>query len=238
MKTTQHFGLKPGLTLGRNYYVVEFLGSGWEGEVYKVEERRSGIVRAAKIFFEGRRLSDRQLRRYVRKLHRLQQCRIVTQYHHRDVARVGREQVEILVSDFVRGEMLSDFISRQPKKRLTSFEALHLFYALASGVEQVHRLGEYHGDIHSENILVGRVGLGFEVHLLDFFDLGRSTREKIQEDVYDLVSLLYEVLGGSSRYSRCGKEIRRIVLGRKRGLIQRKFKTAGQLRVALENLEW
>jgi tRNA A-37 threonylcarbamoyl transferase component Bud32 len=232
------FDLRPGLTLGRNYYVVEFLGGGWEGEVYKVEERQTGIPRAAKIFYDRRRPKPIQLKRYVRKLYKLRSCPIVTQYHHRDIARVGGRSVEILVSDFVDGQMLSSFLAAQKGKRLTSFEALHLLFALAAGVEQVHHLGEYHGDIHSENIMVNRRGLGFEVHLLDFFDLGRSTREKIQQDVFDLISVLYEVIGGAEGYRRANPEIRGLVKGRRHSLIGREFKTAGELRLALENLEW
>jgi tRNA A-37 threonylcarbamoyl transferase component Bud32 len=233
-----YYDLQPGVTLGRNYFVVGFLGAGWEGEVYKVEERRTGVLRAAKIFYEGRRLSRIQMQRYARKLQRLRRCPIITQYHHRDVARVGRETVEILVSDLANGEILSSFLERQRGKRLSSFEALHLLYALVVGVEPIHFLGEYHGDIHSDNILVTRVGLGFEVHLLDFFELGRPTRHKMQQDVIDLVSLLHESVGGREGYARAGDEIRQIVNGRKHSLIAKKFKTAGQLRIAMDNLEW
>lgn len=232
------FNLEPGKTLGRNYYIVDFLGSGWEGEVYKVEERRTGIMRAAKIFYEDHRMKNRAMQRYIKKLYKLRRCPIVTQYHHRDIARVNREQVEILVSDFVEGEMLSDFIKHQHRKRLSIFEALHLLHSLASGVEQVHQLGEYHGDIHSDNIMVKRIGLGFEVHLLDFFDMGQSGRSKIQADVIDLIGIFYEVIGGASGYKNVGPDIRKIILGRKHSLIRQKFKSAGQLRVALENLHW
>ena len=236
--TESRLDLRPGLTLGRNYYVVEFLGAGWEGEVYKVEERRTGILRAAKIFYEQRSPNERQLKRYVRKMYKLRGCPIVTQYHHRDIARVGGRQTEILVSDYSEGEMLSDFLAKQPRKRLPSFEALHLLYALARGVEPIHFLGEYHGDIHSDNVMVWRSGLGFEVSLLDFFDLGRSTREKVQEDVYDLVGLLHEMIGGTDGYKKAGPDVRSVVLGRKHNLIRAQYRTAGQLRLALENLEW
>jgi len=236
--STSHFNLRPGLTLGRNYYVVEFLGSGWEGEVYKVEERRTGILRAAKIFYDHRRLKPAQLRRYTRKLHKLRGCPIITQYHHRDMARVGGRQAEILVSDLAEGALLSGYLSQRAGKRFVPFEALHLIHALALGVEQIHLLGEYHGDIHTDNILVSKRGLGFEVHLLDFLDLGRSTRKKIQIDVFDLIGVLYELAGGASGYRRCGREIRSLVMGRKHNLISKRFRTAGQLRRAIENLEW
>ena len=236
--TTSHFNLRPGLTLGRNYYVVEFLGSGWEGEVYKVEERRTGILRAAKIFYDHRRLRPAELKRYTRKLHNLRGCPIITQYHHRDIARVRGRQVEILVSDFAEGALLSTYLNQQPGKRLVPFEALHLIHSLALGVEQIHFLGEYHGDIHTDNILVSKRGLGFEVHLIDFLDLGRSTREKIRIDVFDLIGVLHELVGGKSGYRRCGREIRGLVMGRKHSLISKKFRKAGQLRLAMENLEW
>lgn len=230
--------LRPGLTLGRNYYIVEFLGAGWEGEVYKVEERRTGIVRAAKIFYEGHIPSEAKLRRYTQRMARLRNCPIITQYHHRDIARVGRSQVEILVSDFAQGEMLSGYLERQPRKRMTTFAALHLLHALAAGVEQIHFLGDYHGDIHSDNIMVRRFGLGFELRLVDFFDLGAPTRTKIQNDVIDMVNLLHELIGGDKGYRSTGPEIRQFVLGRKHSLIRKSFRDAGQLRLALDNLTW
>lgn len=238
MGSSPIYNLQPGVTLGRNYFIVEFLGAGWEGEVYKVEERRTGVLRAAKIFYEGRRLSNMQMQRYVKKLYRLRHCPIITQYHHRDIARVGRETVEILVSDLAEGEMLSSFMLHQPGKHLTNFEALHLLRALAEGMEPIHYQGEYHGDIHSDNILVKRQGIGFKVRLLDFFDLGRSTHSKIQNDVIDLVLLLHEMIGGERGYARAGREIRQIVRGRKHTLIADSFRTAGQLRIALDNMDW
>ncbi|MBN1211334.1 MAG: hypothetical protein JXA92_02045 [candidate division Zixibacteria bacterium] len=43
--------------------------------------------------------------------------------------------------------------------------------------------------------LLPRRGLGFNVHLLDFFDLGRPTKEKIQHNVYDMITVLYKMIG-------------------------------------------
>jgi len=163
---TSELDLRPGMTLGRNYFAVEFLGSGWEGEVWKVEERATGIPRAAKIFYDRPGLRKGQIRRYAQKIYRLRSCPIVTQYHHRDVARVGGGPVEILVSDFVQGEVLSRYVQRQPGRRLPVYEALHLLHSLALGIEQIHVHGEYHADVHTGNILMKRRGLAFELHLI------------------------------------------------------------------------
>lgn len=223
--------------LGSHYQVIEFLGCGYEGEVYKVEERDTGILRAAKLFHPTRRLTEKPLVRYAQKLFKLRGCPIVIQYHHKDTAMIKKQKVDFLVSEFVDGEMLSSFLSRQ-KKKLSTFEALHLFYAIVLGIEQIHFLGEYHGDIHSDNIIMRRHGLGFEVHLLDFVHLGRATQEQIQYDVYDLITLLFEIIGGSEEYRKTDKIIKEIILGRKHHLIRKKFKEAGHLRLYLENLYW
>ena len=235
---TPKYDLRPGLTLGRNYYIVDFLGSGYEGEVYKVEERKTGIMRAAKIFYEGRQLDSRKLKSYAQKLYRLRHCPIVAQYHHRDIARVGRNQVEILISDLVDGDMLDSFVKSQPGRRLTSFEALHLLYALCSGLERVHFLGEYHGDIHSDNIIVRRRGISFDVQILDFFMRQGSKSAWIFEDVRDLVKLLFEMIGGEAGYKKAGPEIKEVIRGRRNDLLRKRFRTAGQMRLYLENLEW
>ncbi|HEQ98919.1 MAG TPA: serine/threonine protein kinase [candidate division Zixibacteria bacterium] len=231
------FDLPEGRTLGSNYHVVEFLGGGWEGEVYKVRERHTGIIRAAKIFYPYH-ISRKPLLKYARKLYKLRTCPILIQYHHRGEAKISGKRVEFLVSDLAEGELLSTFIKRQRGRKLTQFQAMHLLYALARGIEQIHFLGQYHGDIHTDNIMVKRKGLGFNVRLIDLFDLGRSNRERIQQDVFDLLTVFYEMIGGAEGYKRADDNVRKLIMGRKHSLIRQHFNTAGDIRLALENLEW
>jgi serine/threonine protein kinase len=235
---TDFYDLKDGRVLGRHYRVLEYLGAGWEGEVYKVEERKTGIVRAAKLFYRRKANGDSPHIHYAKKLNKLRSCPIIIQYHFHDIIYLDGKKVDFLVSDFVDGEVLSSYIEKQRGKRLSPFEALHLLHALAQGIEHIHYLGEYHGDIHSDNIMVQKKGLGFRVHLIDLLHLGRPTKEKIQTDVYDLINILYEMLGGAVGYRRCGKNIKQIIMGRKHHLIDQRFNTAGQLRLFLESLSW
>ncbi|NIR59283.1 MAG: protein kinase [Gammaproteobacteria bacterium] len=232
------FDLRPGRKLGSRYEVVEFLGRGWEGEVYKVVETATGIERAAKLFFPQRNPRGKALRQYAQKLNKLKHVPVIMQYHHRDTARVRRRVVEFMVSEYVDGEMLSAFLNKQPGKRFTSFEALHILYALASGVEPIHRAGEYHGDLHSDNVIIRQRGIEYEVKLLDFFDLGRPSRQKIHNDVADLVYILYELVGGKKHYRNTGPEIKGLVKGLKFTRIIEQMKTASDVRQEIENVEW
>lgn len=238
MVKDSYFELRPDQTLGRNYHIVEFLGRGYEGEVYKIAERRTGIIRAAKLFYPQRNKNSKKILWYADKLHKLSSCPVVINYHHRDMVRVRTESIEILISDFIDGIKLSEYIKEQPGKKMNSFEALHLFYALVQGVEAIHYLGEYHGDIHSDNILIKRRGLSFDVHLVDFYDWGKPSKVKIQTDVYDMINILHEMIGGQKWYSKAGKDIKQIVMGRKQSLIRKKMKNASQIRLMLENLVW
>jgi len=234
----QFYDLPEGRSLGSHYEIVRFLGRGWEGEVYKVVEVRTGIERAAKIFYPQRNPRGRALLQYARKLNKLKNVPIITQYHHRDTAKVHGRVVEFMVSEFVSGEMLSTFQSHQPGKRFRSFEALRILYALATGIAPIHYAGEYHGDIHSDNILIRRRGVDFQIKLMDFFDLGRPSKEKIADDVVDLAAILHELIGGQAWYAKCGPEVKKIVCGLKRTLITKRYPNAGVLRQALANLEW
>ncbi len=232
------FNFPPGRLLIRKYEVLSHLGAGWEGEVFKVRELATGIERAAKFFFPQRNPKDRTSSFYAKKLYKLRSCPIVIQYHTREQIIYKRTPITFLVSEFVEGELLSDFLKRQPGRRLTPFEGLHLLYSLVAGLECVHDMGDYHGDIHDENIIVNRIGLGFELKLLDMFHWGRPTAANIHMDVCDLVRILYDSLGGAKHYSKMPPEIKNICCGLKKTLIIQKFRTAGYLREYLETMDW
>jgi tRNA A-37 threonylcarbamoyl transferase component Bud32 len=121
---------------------------------------------------------------------------------------------------------------------LSTFEALHVLYVLAKGIAPIHARGEYHGDIHDDNIMIRRQGIGFEVKLLDFFDLGRPTRSKVRKDVLNLVQVLEVLVGGRKHYAGQPKVIKDIIRGQKDSLILERFQSAGDIQRHLENLTW
>ena len=237
-KRIEAFSLESGTIVSDKYEVIDFLGQGWEGEVYLVKELSTGIERTAKFFFPNRNFKDKSLRSYARKLHKLRTCPIVIHYHTQDIVNIHGSSVTFLVSEYIEGELLSSFLDRQPGKRLSPFAATHLLYALAMGMQCVHQLGEYHGDLHTENIIVQGFGLGFELKLLDMFYRGSTRSEYIQDDLVDLIHVYHEALGGRKYYSRQPGVVKDVCCGLRRTLILKKFRTVRRLCTHLETMRW
>ncbi|MET0107127.1 MAG: protein kinase [Sedimenticola sp.] len=232
------FEFEPGAVVTGKYRILERLGAGWEGEVYLIKETATGIERTAKFFYPQRNKQDRALKFYARKLHKLRQCQIVIHYHTQEKTTFNDIPISFLVSEYVHGELLSEFLQRQPGKRLTPFQAVHLLHALAKGIGCIHQKGEYHGDLHPDNIIVERYGLTFELKLLDMFHWGKPSASNIRNDVVDLIRIFYDALGGQKQYTKHREEIKYICCGLKRSLIEKKFRTAEQLRAHLELMNW
>ena len=238
LQVIEEFNLQPGRQIAKKYMIVDLLGKGWEGEVYKIIEISTGIERAAKFFYPHRNVKNKVSKRYAQQLHKLRHCPIVIHYHTEETFTFRRIPITVLISEYVQGELLSDFIKQQKGKRITAFQALHCLYTLVQGLEQVHLHGEYHGDLHDENIIVSRYGIGFELKLLDSFHWPDSKRSNVQEDLINSIHILYNMVGGQKHYRNQPKVIKDICCGLKRSLILKKFRNTSQLREHLETLTW
>jgi len=232
------FDLQPGRKIGGIYVVEEKLGGGYEGEVYRVTEERTGITRTAKIFFPHRNVKDVEARKFAQKLEKLRDCSIVIQYHHAETLNFRRHKATCLISEYVEGLQLSNYIQSHPGKRMPPFKALHMFYALVSGLDEIHWKNEYHGDLHSDNILINPKGVFFDLKLVDFFHRGRSNKDQRREDIVEAIGILHEAVGGRKHYAKMPPEIKSICLGQRRDLILKTFPTARHVLEHLENFEW
>jgi RIO-like serine/threonine protein kinase len=234
----KRFDFPPGRSVAGKYVIENLLGSGWEGEVYVIVERNTGIRRAAKFYYPHRDPMGKAAITYARKLDALRHCPILMQYHHQEIAWVRQKKVVVVISELVEGQKLSEFLLSQPGGRLSTFEALHVLYTLVKGITPIHARGEYHGDIHDDNIMIRRQGIGFEVKLLDFFDLGKPTKSKVRKDVLNLVQVLEVLVGGRKHYAKQPKVIKDIIRGQRDSLILERFQSAGDIQRHLENLTW
>lgn len=233
-----NFDLAPGRMIARKYEIIHKLGTGWEGEVYKIVEKSTGIERAAKFFYPQRNINNRTSSRYAKQLHKLRHCPIIIQYYTEEIFTYHRVPITVLVSEYIEGELLSEFLRRQRGGRITAFQGLHLLYALVKGLEQIHLHNEYHGDLHEENIIVSRYGLGFDLKLMDSFQWPDSKRSNLQEDLLNAIRILYDVIGGQKYYAKQPKVIKKICCGLKKSLILARYRNVFQLRDHLESLRW
>jgi tRNA A-37 threonylcarbamoyl transferase component Bud32 len=234
----KRFDFPPGRSVAGKYVIERPLGSGWEGEVYAIVERNTGIRRAAKFYYPNRDPVGKAAISYARKLDALRHCPILMQYHHQEIAYVERRKVMVVISELVEGRKLSEFLQMQPEKRLSAFEAMHVLYVLAKGITPIHNRGEYHGDIHDDNIMIRRQGIGFELKLLDFFDLGRPTKSKIHKDVLNLIQVFHSLVGGRDLYASQPRVVKDIIRGLKDTLILDRFQSAADIQSHLESLTW
>jgi tRNA A-37 threonylcarbamoyl transferase component Bud32 len=237
-KPIRAFNLKPGFILAEKYEVLSKLGGGWQGEVYKIQEVSTGIERAAKLFYPQRNLKNKASDVYANKLHKLRECQVLIQYHAHESICYENIPITVLISEFVEGELLSVYLEKFRQRRLPFFQGIHLLHALAVAIECIHHHGEYHGDMHEENILVRRLGLSYELKLIDLFHWGRATRANRQEDICNVIRIFYDAIGGRKYYSKASKEARSIICGLKRSLILKKFPSASDLRIYLESASW
>lgn len=230
--------LAPGRRLGSRYRVERLLGQGSEGAVYSVIDIATGIRRAAKLFRPDSDRRGRLTTRHAQKLNRLRYCGIVLQYLHSETVRVRSETLTAVVSELCEGQQLQKFIEQQPGKRVSTFMALHILQTLVDGLEEVHLAGEYHADVHTENIMVQPRGVGFELKLIDFYEWGRTTKSKQQQDILDAVKVFYDMLGGRRVYRRLPEEVRYICAGLQTYHILKRFPTMADLGGYLRTFEW
>lgn len=232
------FHFRPGRRIGSQYVVESRLGGGSEGEVYRIRELHTDILRAAKVYFPHIDPKRRRSVHHARKLNKLRSCPIVLQYHHTETVRVGKHKVPALISDLCPGEQLEQFVARHRRKRLGPYRALHVLYNLVCGLDAIHAVGEYHGDVHTENIIIQPRGVKFDLKLIDFYDWGKPARHKRFQDVYDAISVFYDILGGADHYRQQPDEVRYICGARRWSLVQQRFATITALRHHLESFDW
>lgn len=142
------------------YRLVDFLGSGGMGEVYRAVHVTLGRVVALKVLTTvgTDAVSLERFRNEARVHARLQHPNIATLFDF--LEENGRP---CIVMEYVDGQTLDERVRRGGG--LPAAQALRIFAAVVDAVAYLHRSGIIHRDIKSNNVKISSVG---EVKLLDF----------------------------------------------------------------------
>jgi serine/threonine protein kinase len=151
--------LPSGTRIG-SYEVLDCLGRGGMGAVYRARDTRLGRTVALKVLHDDDPERLRRLDREARAAAALNHPNIVQIY---DVGVAAPEAGEhYVVMEYVEGETLRDRLAGGP---LPILDLLDLGAQLAEGLTKAHRAGIVHRDLKPENLVVNSDGL---LKILDF----------------------------------------------------------------------
>ena len=143
------------------YRILDFLGAGGMGEVYRAEHTKIRRVAAVKVLTQATESSG-----FVERF--FNEADIQANLHHPNIATLYdfREEggMPCIIMEYVDGVTVADRI-QQLRGPLPLAESAYVFEKVVEAVDYIHRHGIIHRDIKSNNIKISARG---EVKLLDF----------------------------------------------------------------------
>lgn len=143
------------------YRLIDFIGEGGMGSVYRGVHAKLGRVAAIKVLTSAARREQGFVERFFNE------ARIQSQLQHPNIAALYDfcevQGQPCIIMEYIDGDTLCDRV--RPYGPLPSAEALRIFSEVVSAIGYVHAHGVIHRDIKSNNIKIGTSG---QVKLLDF----------------------------------------------------------------------
>ena len=159
--TTSLIVLQPGTLLGNRYQVIQILGEGGMGAVYKARDIELDRIIALKVIRPELAANPDILQRFKQELI------LARQVTDRNVIRIfdlgEANGIKFITMEYVEGESLYQLLRRQGKVPVP--EAVEIMKQTLSGLQAAHREGVIHRDLKPGNIMRDAQG---RVVVMDF----------------------------------------------------------------------
>lgn len=151
----------PGTLISGRYRIIQLLGKGGMGEVYRATDLALAQSVALKFLIGEDVKNERQLERFHSEV------RIARQVSHPNVCRVydigEADGLPFISMEYVDGEDLATLLQRIG--RLPADKALEIARKLCAGLAAAHERGVIHRDLKPQNIMLDKRG---QVVIMDF----------------------------------------------------------------------
>ncbi|MFP4083103.1 MAG: protein kinase domain-containing protein [Candidatus Aminicenantes bacterium] len=162
--------LTRGTTFASRYEIIEELGKGGMGKVYRVEDKKIKEEVALKLIKPEIASDKKNIQRFSNEL------KMARKIRHKNVCAMydlGEEKgTHYITMEYVPGEDLKSFIRRAGP--LNAGKTLFIAKQVCEGLAEAHRLGVIHRDLKPQNIMIDKQG---NTRIMDF-GIARSVESK------------------------------------------------------------
>ena len=162
--------LQRGTLFAGRYEVIEELGAGGMGRVYRVHDTKLNEEVALKLIRPEFGADKRTVERFHNEIKIARKIRHKNVCGTHDLHEEGRTLY--LTMEYVRGEDLKSFIKRS--KVLSTGTSISIAHQVAEGLAEAHKLGIVHRDLKPGNVMIDKEG---QAKIMDF-GIARAMREK------------------------------------------------------------
>ncbi len=157
----EELSFSPGESFGKRYRIIEEIGRGGMGRVYKAQDLDLGITVALKMIqpkYSSSRTMIEQFKKETLLARSISQENVVRTYDFGEI-----NHIKYISMDYIKGGNLSDLI--QTSGRLSLETCLRIMVQICEALKAAHHKGIIHRDLKPQNIMIDRSG---KVYVTDF----------------------------------------------------------------------